>query len=165
MTTLDPVLARRMEPRAPHPRKRLDAIGRLSAAGIPVMVIVAPIIPSLNDHEIEAILARGPRLGAGRPATCCCACRTNSMTSSPTGSPSITRADNATSCHWSAQARGGKAYDAAFGKRMTGTGAYADLIRERMRLARRGSATRSRAAPAHRPVQGSDGPAEPVLRS
>ena len=49
VTTLDPALARRMEPRAPHPGRRLEAIRQLSRAGIPVMVMMAPVIPSLND--------------------------------------------------------------------------------------------------------------------
>ncbi len=56
VTTLDPDLARRMEPRASTPAKRLDAVRQLHAAGIPAGVMVAPIIPALNDHEIERIL-------------------------------------------------------------------------------------------------------------
>jgi len=56
VTTLDPKLARRMEPRAATPAKRLETIRRLAEAGIPVTVLVAPIIPAINDHEIEAIL-------------------------------------------------------------------------------------------------------------
>lgn len=56
VTTLDGTLARRMEPRASTPMKRLDAVKQLNAAGIPTGVMVAPIIPSLNDHEIEKIL-------------------------------------------------------------------------------------------------------------
>ncbi|KQO67139.1 PA0069 family radical SAM protein [Methylobacterium sp. Leaf89] len=136
VTTLDPVLARRLEPRAPHPQKRLDAIARLSAAGIPVMVIAAPIIPSLNDHELEAILARARGLGAVEAS--------HVLLRLPLELDDLVN-------DWFAEhypgrqrhvmslvraARGGKAYDAAFGTRMTGTGAYADLIRQRMRLAR-----------------------------
>ena len=60
VTTLDRRVARAMEPRAATPSKRLDAIRQLTAAGIPVTVMVAPIIPGLNDHEIEAILTGGP---------------------------------------------------------------------------------------------------------
>ena len=56
VTTLDGTLARRMEPRASTPMKRLDAVKQLNAAGIPTGVMVAPIIPALNDHEIERIL-------------------------------------------------------------------------------------------------------------
>ena len=56
VTTLDAQLARRMEPRAATPAKRLDALRQLSEAGVPTMVMVAPIIPALNDAEIEDIL-------------------------------------------------------------------------------------------------------------
>jgi len=56
ITSLDPDLARRMEPRASHPRERLKAVSRLAAAGIPVGVMVAPIVPAITDHEIPAIL-------------------------------------------------------------------------------------------------------------
>src|ERR1700684_1146788 len=56
VTTLDPRLARTMEPRASTPPKRLEALRRLSDAGIPTTVMVAPVIPALNDSEIERIL-------------------------------------------------------------------------------------------------------------
>ncbi|MBF9195474.1 PA0069 family radical SAM protein [Microvirga sp. BT290] len=64
VTTLDPKLARRMEPRAATPAKRLETISRLTEAGIPVSVLVAPIIPAINDHEIEAILKACAEAGA-----------------------------------------------------------------------------------------------------
>ncbi|WP_229428603.1 PA0069 family radical SAM protein [Microvirga pudoricolor] len=64
VTTLDPKLARKMEPRAASPAKRLDTIRRLSEAGIPVSVLVAPIVPAINDHEIEAILKAAWEAGA-----------------------------------------------------------------------------------------------------
>jgi DNA repair photolyase len=64
VTTLDPRLARRMEPRAAAPSKRLDTIRRLNEAGIPVTVLVAPVIPAINDHEIEAILKACAEAGA-----------------------------------------------------------------------------------------------------
>src|SRR5438128_235321 len=56
VTTLDPKLARTMEPRAPTPARRLEALRQLSAAGIPTAVMVAPIVPAINDAEIERIL-------------------------------------------------------------------------------------------------------------
>ena len=68
VTSLDPELARRMEPRAATPERRLEAIAALSAAGIPVNINVAPIIPGLNDSEIPAILQRGAAAGAGSAA-------------------------------------------------------------------------------------------------
>ena len=64
VTTLDRGLARSMEPRAATPERRLDAIRELSEAGIPTSVMVAPIIPGLNDAEIETILTRAHAMGA-----------------------------------------------------------------------------------------------------
>src|SRR5665213_1490272 len=64
VTTLDADLARRMEPRTSAPRRRLDAIRELTAAGIPVGVMVAPVIPGLTDHEVPAILKATAEAGA-----------------------------------------------------------------------------------------------------
>jgi DNA repair photolyase len=64
LTTLDASLARIMEPRTSMPELRLDAIARLSAAGIPVGVMVAPVIPAITDHEIPAILTAAREAGA-----------------------------------------------------------------------------------------------------
>ena len=64
VTTLDRHIARKMEPRAATPSKRIEAISALSAAGVPVAVMVAPIIPALNDSEIESILKSAQRAGA-----------------------------------------------------------------------------------------------------
>ncbi len=64
LTTLDSGLARRLEPRASSPSHRLDAIAKLSAAGIPTGVLVAPVIPGLNEHEIPALLAAARQAGA-----------------------------------------------------------------------------------------------------
>ncbi|MBL0140575.1 MAG: PA0069 family radical SAM protein [Betaproteobacteria bacterium] len=64
VTTLDAGLARRMEPRASAPSRRIEAIRRLAAAGVPVGVNVAPIIPFLTDHEIESILDAAAQAGA-----------------------------------------------------------------------------------------------------
>ncbi len=65
ITTLDADLARRMEPRAAQPERRLGAIEKLAQAGIPVGVMVAPVIPGLNDDEIPAIIAAAGQAGAG----------------------------------------------------------------------------------------------------
>ncbi len=65
ITTLDRRLARKMEPRAATPARRLAALSELSTAGIPTTVLVAPVIPALNDHEIEAILEAAKEAGAG----------------------------------------------------------------------------------------------------
>ena len=64
ITTLDPDLARRLEPRAAIPTKRLEAIGTLTAAGVPVGVMIGPVIPGLNDAEIPRILEAAAAAGA-----------------------------------------------------------------------------------------------------
>jgi len=66
VTTLDAELQRTMEPRASHPRERLRAVERLSNAGVPVGVMIGPVIPGLTDHEIPAILAAAAEAGAQR---------------------------------------------------------------------------------------------------
>lgn len=64
LTTLDPELGRLMEPRTAQPELRLKTIKELSDAGIPVMVLIAPVIPGLNDHEIPEIIKRSVDFGA-----------------------------------------------------------------------------------------------------
>ncbi len=64
VTSLDPELARRMEPRAATPERRIEAIAALSAAGIPVGITIAPVIPGLNDSEIPAIVQQAAAAGA-----------------------------------------------------------------------------------------------------
>ena len=64
VTTLDRALARKMEPRASTPDRRIEAIRQLSAAGVPVAVLTAPLIPAINDHELERILAACASAGA-----------------------------------------------------------------------------------------------------
>lgn len=64
IATLDAGLARSMEPRAPAPARRLDTIRRLSDAGVPVRLMLAPVIPGLTDHEIEQILTQARAAGA-----------------------------------------------------------------------------------------------------
>ena len=64
ITSLDPRLAATLEPRAPHPERRLAAVRRLAEAGIPVYVSIAPVIPAITDHEVEALIARAAEAGA-----------------------------------------------------------------------------------------------------
>ncbi len=85
VTTLDESLARRLEPRTATPSARLRAIGRLAAAGVPVGVMVAPIIPGLTDSEMPAILAARARPARVRPVMSCCGCRLPCGRSLPTG--------------------------------------------------------------------------------
>ncbi|ACA19732.1 Radical SAM domain protein [Methylobacterium sp. 4-46] len=137
VTTLDGDLARRMEPRAPRPGKRLAAIRALAAAGIPVAVLMAPLIPALNDHEIEAVLARAREAGATECA--------GVLLRLPHELADLVRdwfaahypGRAARSFALLGEARGGRAYDATFGRRFTGTGPYAELLAERVRRAAR----------------------------
>jgi len=64
VTSLDPKVAATVEPRAPHPERRLAAVRQLSAAGVPTYVSIAPVIPAITDHEIEHIVARAAEAGA-----------------------------------------------------------------------------------------------------
>ena len=68
VTTLDGGLSAKMEPRASHPRRRLDAVAKLADAGIPVGVMVAPVVPGLTDHEIPAIVEAAAKAGADSAA-------------------------------------------------------------------------------------------------
>ena len=135
LTTLDRKLARTMEPRASAPARRLEAIRTLTNAGVPVCVNVAPIIPGLNDHEIEPILEAAKDAGAQEAAY--------TLLRLPLEIKDLfrewlaehypDRADKVESLI--RQTRGGALYRSAFGERMKGTGPYADQIRQRFRLA------------------------------
>ena len=137
ITTLDPVLARKMEPRAPTPAKRLEAIRQLSAAGIPVAVMVAPILPGLTDHEIEKILAAAWEAGAREagyvllrlPLEVKDLVRGWLEENYPDKAKHVLSLVRST--------RGGKDYDPTFGQRQTGTGPYAWTIGRRFEMAAR----------------------------
>ena len=135
LPTLDPRLARLLDPRAPRPDKRLAAMRALSQAGVPVMVNVSPIIPGLTDHEIEGILARARENGASRIG--------HALLRLP-GEVADLVADwfseheperKARVFSLIAQARGGRENDPRFGHRFRGEGAYAEMIGRRVRLA------------------------------
>lgn len=64
ITSLDPLVARTVEPRAPHPERRLTAVRRLADAGVPTYVSIAPVIPAITDHELEALIERAAEAGA-----------------------------------------------------------------------------------------------------
>ncbi len=135
VTTLDRGLARRLEPRAPAPQRRLDTIRALADAGVPVGVMVAPVIPALNDKSIEESLEAAARAGATMAGY--------QMLRLPNELKSLFREWLATHLPQRAahvmslvqQLRGGRDNDPRFGKRMTGTGNYADLIAKRFELA------------------------------
>ncbi len=137
VTTLDDELSRKMEPRAPAPKRRLAAIRRLSQSGIPVRVMCAPMIPALNDHEMEAILTAGHDAGA---------CSASYIALRLPREVSGLFQDWVTEAYPDRAARimghvrdmhGGKEYDAQWGQRMTGTGPYAELLKTRFMVTSR----------------------------
>jgi DNA repair photolyase len=135
VTTLDPTLARKLEPRAPRANLRLEAIRRLADAGVPTTVLAAPMIPALNDDELEAILEAAAAAGAG------------------SASYILLRLPleiKALFIEWLEahfperkkrvlallrETRRGKLYDPSWGKRMKGEGVYAELLARRFELA------------------------------
>ena len=135
VTTLDPKLARAMEPRAAAPMKRLEAIEKLAAAGIPTVVMVAPIIPAVNDAEIEAILKTAQTAGAREAGYVMLRLplEVRDVFKDWLDSAMPERARKVMSLVKSV--RDGKENDAAFGRRMTGTGPYAWTIGRRFELA------------------------------
>lgn len=135
VTTLDAELCRRMEPRAASPRRRLATIARLHEAGIPVGVLVAPVIPALTDHELEAILEACH--AAGAQAAGYVLLRLPHELKELFGEWLDEHVPLRAKHVWSrlGEMRGGEAYQSAFGQRMTGTGPWAELLRKRFRLA------------------------------
>jgi DNA repair photolyase len=134
VTTLDRKLARTMEPRAATPERRLEAIRALSDAGIPVSGMVAPVIPGLNDHEIERILDSVKAAGADAAGYVMLRLP---IEVSPLFRDWLLRHYPDRYRHVMSlirSMRGGKDYDAEFGKRMRGTGPYAWQIARRFDL-------------------------------
>jgi DNA repair photolyase len=135
VTTLEAKLARSMEPRAATPTKRLAALEMLSAAGIPTVVMVAPIIPAVNDAEIEAILKAASAAGA-REAGYVMLRLPLEVREVFTDWLERTMPDRAAKVMSLVKSmRQGKANDASFGRRMTGSGPYAWTIGRRFELA------------------------------
>jgi DNA repair photolyase len=135
VTSLDPVLARRLEPRAPTPARRLDAIAGLSGAGVPVSVMVAPVIPAINDHEIEAILEAAAGAGAGAADYILLRLpgEVRGLFAEWLDAHYPDRAKRALGRM--AGHRSGKLYEAQWGKRMTGEGSDAELLARRFEIA------------------------------
>lgn len=131
LTTLSNELKTRLEPRTAGPAARLRAIEQLSAAGVPVGAMVAPVIPFLNDHEIEAIVAAGARAGCGTMSYI--------LLRLPLEVKDLFRAWLKVHYPLKAErvmsamksAHGGREYDARWGERMRGSGSIADLIEKR----------------------------------
>jgi DNA repair photolyase len=137
LTTLDRRVARKMEPRAATPPRRLDAIRALAQAGVPVSVMVAPIVPAINDSEIERILQVAREAGATQAGYV--------LLRLPLELKELFREWLATEFPGRAarvinvlrSMHGGKDYVAEFGLRQTGNGPYAEQIGTRFRLAAR----------------------------
>jgi DNA repair photolyase len=135
VTTLDRDLARRMEPRAATPERRLDAIRQLSAAGVPTAVMVAPIVPSLTDAEIEAILEAARDAGATEAGYVLLRLphEIKDLFAEWLTEHAPDRSARVMSIMRSM--RGGKEYDSRWHIRQKGTGPYAALIAQRFALA------------------------------
>ena len=138
VTTLDPGLARTLEPRAPHPKRRLAAIRQLIDAGVPMQVNISPIIPAITDHEIEAIMTAAAQAGAIRASYI--------LMRLPYEVAPLFRAwlaahypDRADKVmHLVQDIRGGRDNDPSFFARMKGHGVWAQLIRTRVKRAAHG---------------------------
>ncbi|KPQ09176.1 MAG: radical SAM family enzyme [Saliniramus fredricksonii] len=135
LTTLDPRLSRKMEPRAAAPGVRLETIRRLRAEGIPVSVLVAPVVPAINDHEIERLLDAAYEAGAREAGYV--------MLRLPHEVKALARDWLAEHFPQRAQhvmslvqdMQGGKDYDSRWGVRQSGTGPIAWAIGRRFEIA------------------------------
>lgn len=133
--TLDPSLARTMEPRANTPARRLDAIRRLTDAGVPVGVFTSPLIPALNDKDMEQVLEAATEAGATYASYVILRLPLEVRdifvewinAKFPLRAKHIMSLVN--------QMRGGQDYDSKFGTRMRGTGIFSDLIAQRFKIA------------------------------
>lgn len=135
MTSLDPALSRVMEPRAASPSRRLETIRRLCEAGVPVGVLASPMIPRLNDAELEQILESSSAVGATAAGTI--------LLRLPLEIKDLFR--EWLEEHFPAKARhvlalvrdtrGGSLYNSDYGTRMRGEGPYADLLQQRFAVA------------------------------
>ncbi len=135
LTTLDPDLSRKMEPRAPSPQRRLRMIRNLCGAGVPVRVMTSPIIPGLTDHELENLLEAGKQAGADSASWI--------MLRLPREVSELWRewlAEHQPGRAEKVMARlremhGGKEYDPRWGHRMRGEGTYAEMVSQRFNAA------------------------------
>ncbi|MDN3563758.1 PA0069 family radical SAM protein [Paeniroseomonas aquatica] len=135
VTTLDAGLARRMEPRAATPARRVAAIRALAAAGVPAGVLAAPMIPGLNDAELERILATCAEAGATRAGYVLLRLPLEIRELFEEWAQAHFPDRAARILALVRETRGGATYDSRFGARQTGTGPYADMLAARFRLA------------------------------
>lgn len=135
VTTLDRSLARRLEPRAAAPQRRLQTIRRLTEAGIPTGVMTAPIIPALNDAEMETILETARDHGAAMAAYVLLRLPLELAELFETWLQQHTPLKTDHVLSLIRQSRGGKVNDANFHSRMKGSGIFAEMIAQRFQLA------------------------------
>jgi DNA repair photolyase len=135
VTTLDRKLARVMEPRASTPPRRLEAIKGLRDAGVPASVMFAPVIPALNDEELESVMAAAVEAGAQSAGYVLLRLplEIKDLFREWLEANEPGRARHVMSLVRSM--RGGKDYDSAWHSRMRGTGPYAEMIAKRFHLA------------------------------
>ena len=135
ITSLNKDISRAMEPRVPSPQKRLQTIERLAKSGIPVRLMIAPIVPGLTDSELERIIAAGADAGA-------CAASTINLRLPREVAPIFEqwlresfpeRAEKVLARV--REVHGGKLYDSRWGHRFKGQGIWADLLRQRFDVA------------------------------
>ncbi len=135
ITSLDPKVAATIEPRAPHPERRLKAVRTLADAGIPVFVSISPVIPAITDHELEHLLARAAEAGATfaffipvrLPWEVAPLFRAWLDEHFPDRAGKVMATINSI--------RGGRDNDPGFGTRMKGQGPWADLLQTRFAIA------------------------------
>jgi DNA repair photolyase len=137
LPTLDPDLKRIMEPRVPSAASRLNAINALTAAGVPTSVLVAPLIPAINDHELETILQTAASAGAeaARYIFLRLPHEVKAIFADWLSVHFPDRADRVSSLM--RQAAGGRDYDSRYGFRQTGRGPYAEMLASRFAAASR----------------------------
>jgi len=136
VTSLDPALARILEPRAAAPHRRLQTIAALAKAGVPVGVSVSPVIPFINEPEIERILEAAADAGARSAFGIVLRLpwEVNPIFQQWLGQHFPDRADRVMARV--REMRGGKDYDASWNARMTGEGVWARLIAQRLEKAK-----------------------------
>ena len=135
LTTLDATLARTLEPRAATPSRRVKTIKALSDAGVPVCVMAAPMIPTLNDHELEAILKAAAGAGAKRATYILLRLPREVEDLFAEWLDAHAPGKKARVLNLLKQSRGGELNDARFTRRMTGSGVHARLLSQRFHVA------------------------------
>lgn len=135
LTSLDTAIKRSLEPRAASPRRRLELIRRLTAAGVPTGTLIAPVVPAITDHEMEALLTAAAEAGAVSAGYVLLRLpqEVRELFIDWLQAHYPDRAEHVLSLL--RQAHGGREYDSRFGHRMRGSGGYAQILADRFRIA------------------------------